>query len=84
MFCFQAETADALETITHTVFDGVCTANAAKAISSQSKLSAPTTWTPDNVFLLQAAGQYLDVFGTLPVWTPGYQQWLNTGNRTIP
>ena len=75
---FIAQTADALESITGSVFDGVCTANAAKALASSKLYSAPTQWTPSNMFLFHAAGQYLDVFGFLPTWAPGYSEWLTS------
>ena len=70
---FIAATPQALETIVMDVFAGVCTANAAKA-KQIHKLQPPVSL-PSNVFLMQAAGQYLDIFGFLPSWTPGYSEW---------
>lgn len=65
---FIAKTADALETITHDVFAGVCTANAMKAKMLSKSYVLPDV--PESVFLLEAAASYLDVFGILPSWTP--------------
>ena len=63
----QAQTPEALESITQNVFDGVCTANAMQAMSL-TKSYGPVE--PENVFLMQAAASYLDVFGVLPSWAP--------------
>ena len=65
----KAQTAEALESITPTVFDGVCTANALSAVKAAQSYSLPAV--PENVFLLEAAATYLDIFGFLPNWTPG-------------
>ena len=63
----QAQTPEALESITQSVFDGVCTANAMQA-RSLTMSYGPVE--PENVFLMQAAASYLDVFGVLPSWAP--------------
>ena len=67
LIVIQAQTAEALESITQNVFDGVCTANAMQAMSL-TKSYGPVE--PENVFLMQAAASYLDVFGVLPSWAP--------------
>lgn len=65
---FIAQTPEALESITHSVFDGVCTANAMIAKGLAKSYVLPEA--PEEVFLLEAAASYLDVFGVLPSWTP--------------
>ena len=51
------------------MFAGVCTANSMDAKMLTKSYVLPDV--PDNVFLLEAAASYLDVFGVLPGWTPG-------------